>query len=126
MLMRIATLSSMQASYTSSTMGFRCVGRCRRRIHEARAAGMHCCCRVLAAPPGGARCRSAANSLYHLDATLTSQDGAAHGLDVYRGHPVLVTMFYCELPGHLPADRRHAARHRARAHARSSARACAC
>jgi hypothetical protein len=25
MLMRIATLSSMQASYTSSSMGFRCV-----------------------------------------------------------------------------------------------------
>ena len=25
MLMRIATLSSMQASFTSSTMGFRCV-----------------------------------------------------------------------------------------------------
>ena len=25
MLMRIATLSSMQASYTSTTMGFRCV-----------------------------------------------------------------------------------------------------
>jgi formylglycine-generating enzyme required for sulfatase activity len=25
MLMRIATLSSMQASYTSNTMGFRCV-----------------------------------------------------------------------------------------------------
>ena len=25
MLMRIATLSSMQANYTSSTMGFRCV-----------------------------------------------------------------------------------------------------
>ena len=27
MLMRIAMLSSMQASYTSSTMGFRCVDR---------------------------------------------------------------------------------------------------
>ena len=33
-------------------------------------------------------------SLYHLDAKLTNQAGQAHGLDVYRGHPVLVTMFY--------------------------------
>ena len=33
-------------------------------------------------------------SLYHLDAALTDQNGAAHGLDVYRGSPVLVTMFY--------------------------------
>jgi protein SCO1/2 len=33
-------------------------------------------------------------SLYHLDAKLTSQAGQPHGFDVYRGHPVLVTMFY--------------------------------
>lgn len=33
-------------------------------------------------------------SLYHLDATLTDQAGRKHGLDLYRGHPVLVTMFY--------------------------------
>jgi protein SCO1/2 len=33
-------------------------------------------------------------SLYHLDAKLTNQAGQRHGFDVYRGHPVLVTMFY--------------------------------
>lgn len=33
-------------------------------------------------------------SLYHLQAKLTNQSGAQHGLDVYRGHPVLITMFY--------------------------------
>lgn len=33
-------------------------------------------------------------SIYQLDASLTNQAGAAHGLDVYRGHPVLITMFY--------------------------------
>jgi protein SCO1 len=33
-------------------------------------------------------------SLYHLDAKLTNQAGQPHGLDVYRGQPVLVTMFY--------------------------------
>lgn len=34
------------------------------------------------------------NSLYQLDATLTDSSGKAHGLDVYAGHPVLITMFY--------------------------------
>jgi len=33
-------------------------------------------------------------SLYHLDASLINQSGQPLGLDVYRGHPVLVTMFY--------------------------------
>ena len=37
MLMRIAMLSSMKAAYTSSSMGFRCATRRRRRIHEATA-----------------------------------------------------------------------------------------
>jgi protein SCO1/2 len=34
------------------------------------------------------------SSLYQLDAKLTAQDGRAVGLDLHRGHPVLVTMFY--------------------------------
>ena len=33
-------------------------------------------------------------SLYQLQAPLVAQDGRAIGLDVYRGQPVLVTMFY--------------------------------
>jgi protein SCO1/2 len=33
-------------------------------------------------------------SLYQLDARLTDQAGQARGLDLYRGSPVLVTMFY--------------------------------
>lgn len=33
-------------------------------------------------------------SLYQLKAPLIAQDGRAIGLDVYRGQPVLVTMFY--------------------------------
>jgi protein SCO1/2 len=42
------------------------------------------------------------DSLYHLDAGLTNQAGAAHGLDVHRGHPVLVTMFYASCPATCP------------------------
>ncbi len=41
-------------------------------------------------------------SLYHLDAALTSQAGVDHGLDVYRGHPVLITMFYGSCPATCP------------------------
>jgi protein SCO1 len=33
-------------------------------------------------------------SLYQLDARLVDQAGAPRGLDLYRGSPVLVTMFY--------------------------------
>jgi protein SCO1/2 len=33
-------------------------------------------------------------SIYQLSAQLTNQAGAEHGLDIYKGHPVLVTMFY--------------------------------
>ena len=41
-------------------------------------------------------------SLYHLQVPLTNQDGAAHGLDLYRGNPVLVTMFYSSCPATCP------------------------
>ena len=42
------------------------------------------------------------NSLYQLQAALTDQDGRAIGLDVHRGHPVLVTMFYASCPAVCP------------------------
>jgi len=41
-------------------------------------------------------------SIYQLDAALTDQDGRAHGLDMYRGHPVLITMFYASCPAACP------------------------
>lgn len=34
------------------------------------------------------------SSLYQLDVALTNQLGRSHGLDVYAGQPVLITMFY--------------------------------
>ena len=42
------------------------------------------------------------DSLYNLDAQLTNQAGEAHGLDVYRGHPVLITLFYGSCPMTCP------------------------
>jgi protein SCO1 len=48
--------------------------------------GLLCTSVVRAADPSA--------SLYHLDARLTDQSGRAQGLDVHRGHPVLVTLFY--------------------------------
>ena len=41
-------------------------------------------------------------SIYQLEAALTNQDGHSHGLDVYRGHPVLITMFYASCPAACP------------------------
>lgn len=34
------------------------------------------------------------SSIYHLEVRLTNQRGEVHGLDVYRGQPVLISMFY--------------------------------
>src|ERR1043165_887451 len=33
-------------------------------------------------------------SIYNLSAKLTNQAGVQHGLDVYHGHPVLISLFY--------------------------------
>ena len=41
-------------------------------------------------------------SIYQLEAALTNQEGGNHGLDVYRGHPVLITMFYASCPAACP------------------------
>lgn len=41
-------------------------------------------------------------SIYQLQAVLTSQSGAQHGLDVYAGKPVLITMFYGSCPAACP------------------------
>jgi len=41
-------------------------------------------------------------SIYQLEAVLTNQSGAQHGLDVFAGQPVLVTMFYGSCPAACP------------------------
>jgi protein SCO1/2 len=42
------------------------------------------------------------SSIYQLQAALTDQDGRPHGLDLYRGHPVLITLFYASCPAACP------------------------
>ena len=41
-------------------------------------------------------------SIYQLEAALTTQAGEQHGLDVYAGHPVLITLFYGSCPAACP------------------------
>ena len=41
-------------------------------------------------------------SIYNLNISLTNASGARHDLDVHRGHPVLVTMFYGSCPVACP------------------------
>jgi protein SCO1/2 len=50
----------------------------------------------------GAPTATPATSLYQLQAPLTGQDGRAIGLDVYRGQPVLITMFYARCQATCP------------------------
>jgi protein SCO1/2 len=45
-------------------------------------------------PPG--------ESIYVLKTSLVDQDGAKTSLDVYRGHPVLIAMFYATCPAACP------------------------
>jgi protein SCO1/2 len=42
------------------------------------------------------------NSVYELSASLVDQDGARVGLDLFRGHPVLISMFYTTCPDACP------------------------
>ena len=61
------------------------------------------CLFAACAMPGSRRCASDRDaSLYQLHEKLLSQDGKAIDLDVYRGKPVLVTMFYASCPATCP------------------------
>ena len=42
------------------------------------------------------------DSIYHLEAALTDQAGRPQRLDMYRGSPVLVTLFYASCPATCP------------------------
>ena len=41
-------------------------------------------------------------SIYNVEAVLVNQSGQQHGLEVYHGHPVLITMFYGSCPATCP------------------------
>lgn len=55
-----------------------------------------------AAAFAGPKAETPSNSIYQLEAALTDQDGKRLGLDTWRGHPVLVTMFYASCPASCP------------------------
>jgi protein SCO1/2 len=57
---------------------------------------------IVAASAAGARDSDPAASLYRFEGAFTNQDGREHGLDLHRGHPVLVTMFYGSCPATCP------------------------
>jgi protein SCO1/2 len=54
------------------------------------------------APCAGATPGDPPHSIYNLDAKLVDQAGAVRALDMHRGHPVLVTMFYGSCPMACP------------------------
>jgi protein SCO1 len=55
---------------------------------------LRCLAFALFAVAASARDADPPLSIYHLEAALTDQDAQRRGLDLYRGSPVLVSMFY--------------------------------
>jgi protein SCO1 len=53
-------------------------------------------------PLAGANAADPPQSIYNLQVQLTDQSGAARRLDMQRGHPVLITMFYGSCPAACP------------------------
>jgi len=43
-----------------------------------------------------------ARSIYHLGVSLRDQTGARVGLDLFRGHPAIISMFYASCPDACP------------------------
>ena len=60
------------------------------------------CISMFVLATASAQASDTASSIYNLDAQLTNQAGETHGIDVYRGQPVLVTMFYASCPVACP------------------------
>ena len=60
------------------------------------------CLFAACAMPGSSLASDRDASLYQLHEKLLSQDGKAIDLDLYRGKPVLVTMFYATCPATCP------------------------
>jgi len=68
--------------------------------------GLHCRLRgALALLAISSLCTAAdlpTDSIYQLRAQLTTQSGSTAGLDLYRGHPTLISMFYTSCPAACP------------------------
>jgi protein SCO1/2 len=56
----------------------------------------------LSAPLVAAETDLPSESIYNLNAALIDQSGKQHSLGAYRGHPVLITMFYGSCPAVCP------------------------
>lgn len=48
------------------------------------------------------RADTPADSLYQLNMNVLTQDGKQAGLDLYRGHPLIISMFYGTCPATCP------------------------
>lgn len=52
--------------------------------------------------PAAVAARAPSASIYPLELSLRDQNGAVVGADVFRGHPVIVSMFYGSCPAACP------------------------
>jgi cytochrome oxidase Cu insertion factor (SCO1/SenC/PrrC family) len=74
---REAMRSALRAAYTTENLGFRCAAALEPTAPES-------------------------GSVYDLHTALRDQDGHAVPVDVYRGHPLLISMFYGSCPSACP------------------------
>ncbi len=80
------------------------VGACHGQAAESQVEASAAAPASASAPPVEAAAASPRSdqSLYALPMTLTDQDGAKIGLDVFRGEPVFMGMFYSTCPSACP------------------------
>jgi len=87
---RFAMRSALRARYTTHDLGFRC------------AAPVHGDARKTDGEPPLSVADAEAGALYALRPVLRDQEGQSIGLDVFRGHPVILSMFYGSCPSACP------------------------
>lgn len=63
---------------------------------------LYVCCALVLSAIAQAASTDPPDSMYHLEAQLTNQAGQPVRLDVYRGSPVLITLFYGSCPTACP------------------------
>jgi protein SCO1 len=72
------------------------------RVHGAARASLAALSIALAVTSAGLAAELPAESLYQLEAHLTTAQGLHAGLDLDRGHPTLIAMFYGSCPAACP------------------------
>jgi protein SCO1/2 len=81
---------------------FAALGGCRDGAQPEASVTSVASATVAAPAPSPLPSPSQSVSIYPLDVALRDQDGAAVGVDLFRGHPVIISMFFGSCPAACP------------------------